>query len=558
MRRWHGAAVALAVAAAVAGCGRNRVVGEANGQEITAEEFRLRYRKYIESTGERENILVREKVLNNMINERLIFEDVHRQGLDADSVYAGKMRVIRGQALLDAYARRMTTDTIRVSDPELMEEFRSSNTRVSARYVYAATPEDAWDLKRRLQNGESFEKLAREVFHDSTLASTGGSLGYFGYGEMERGLEQPAFSLPVGELSDPVRLRIGYAVVRVDRRVVRPLLSEYDYAKAKPVLEKAIVERKTSALLSRDTESIEAELQPRFDDAGVDAALRFMTADLQGASGMNEIPLLPDSLRGLPLVAYRTGAWSVGHFLAEAEEIRAKDRRKIRSAEALKDAAIGLLARGVLLDRAQKAGLEGDAKVEEQVQFVREDFLLRRWKSSILDTLGSRAFWDEDTLRARFAAAKDQYHVPPAVNVAQIIVVEEQVAAGLAARLRRGADFAVLARKYSVHRPSAEKGGELGFGPRDAYGILAEKFFGAPRGRIIGPEHLDGFYGVFKVLAKREGRPEEFGEARNDVIAALLPARQQAALANAITSLRMRGRVRVDREELSAVDISTN
>ena len=554
MKFWCAAVVSAAVT--VAGCGKNRIVGEADGQRITADDFRQRYRKYIESSGDRDNILVREKILNNMINERLIFEDAHRQRFDDDSVYAERMQEITGQAILDAYARRLTTDTMRVTDAEMMDEFRATNTRVSARYVYAGTPEDARQLKLRLEGGESFEKIAGEVFHDRTLATSGGSLGFFGYGEMERALEQAAFGLPVGTLSDPVKLKIGYAIIRVDKRVVKPLSSEYDYAKAKPSLEETIRHRKVASLLARETDRIGEEIAPRFQDPGLNAAARFWSGGGLWNRDVTEFPSAPDSIRSLPLVVFKGGSWTVGQFLAGALDLRRKDRLKIRSSDAIKDAVTGLLTRGVLLDRARRAGLESNEQVQEQVRYVRDDFLLRRWRTSILDSLGNNAHWDEDSLRARYASDKNQYMVPPTVNVAEIVVAQERDAAGLARRVRNGENFAALARHYSVRRWSAEKGGELGFAPKEAFGNLAEKFFKASPGTIIGPERIENFTAIFTVLAKRGGRPKTYEESRPDIIAALLPKREETALANALTSLRTRGNVRVDMEALSLVVVS--
>jgi parvulin-like peptidyl-prolyl isomerase len=527
-----------------------------HGEEITASEFRQRFEKYLAASGDRDNILVREKILNNMMNERLIVEDVHRQGLDADSMYEEKMREISGQALLDAYARRITTDTLRVTEAEMAEEFRSRNMRVSARYVYAATAEGALGLKRRLEAGESFEKLARETFRDPALASTGGSLGFFGYGDMEPALERTAFRLPIGALSDPVRMKVGYAIIRVDKRVERPLVSEYDYAKARPSLEEAILHRKTAELLAREADSISADLAPRFDEGGLAEAERAWEGGSLWSPAGAELPAVPDSVGRRPLVTTRGGTWTVGEFLAGATQMRQKDRARIRSSAAIRDAVIGLLTREVLLTRARQSGLESDVKVRDQVRNVREDYLLRRWKITILDTLGRRARWNEDSLRARFNADRSRWRIPPMVNVAEIVAAREDDAMRLARRVRAGEDFASIARRYSVRRWSAERGGELGFAARESYGPLADTLFSAAPGTIIGPQPMKGMFVILKILARKPGRARTYEESRDDIVAEILPKREETALASALSSLRNRGGIRVNMEALSLVDIS--
>jgi parvulin-like peptidyl-prolyl isomerase len=546
--------MALCIAVMVlTGCAKKRVVAEVLGHAISAEEFQERYWKYHLSSSERDNILVREKILNNVINEYLIYDDLHRQGFDRDSVYDENLREITGQALLDGYAKRISTDTLTVSEAEFMEEFRASNTRVNARYVYAKTEDEAHRLKERLTRGETFEAIAREVFQDSALARNGGSLGFFGYGEMEPELERAAFALAPGELSEPVRLRIGYAVLRVDKRVEKPLSSEYDYAKAKPKLEKAIRERKTLLILRRDNDGIVKELSPEFDDRGVEAAHRAWVLGNAWTPSVIETMQLPDSLARLPMMRFRGGAWTVAEFLKKADLMRTRDRRKTRSTADLKEAAVGLATRDVLLEHARSAGLIHDARVQAQVQRVRDDYMLRRWRSSVLDTLGPTVRWNEDTLRSYYEGHKDVFHFQPMVNVAEIIVKTEAEAAALARRARAGSDFAALARQNSMRRWSAERGGELGFGTRALFGNFGEKFFKGKIGQILGPEPVEPFYAVFKILGAKPGRPKTYDESRDEIISTLLPVRQDRALRGAIESLRASGRIRIDMQELGNI-----
>ena len=545
---------ALCIAAMVfTGCAKKRVVAEVLGQKILAEDFQERYWKYHESSSERDNILVREKILNNIINEHLIFDDLRRQGFDRDSVYDENLREITGQALLDAYAKRISTDTLTVSEAELEEEFRASNTRVNARYVYAKTEDEARRLKERLTRGETFEAIAREVFQDSTLSRNGGSLGFFGYGEMEPELERAAFALAPGRLSEPVRLRVGYAVLRVDKRVEKPLSSEYDFAKAKPRMEKAIRERKTLLLLRRGNDAIVKELSPEFDERGVEAAHRAWVPGNGWAPSAIEFMRLPDSLAWMPMMRFRGGAWTVAEFLKKADLMRTRDRRKTRSTADLKEAAIGLATRDVLLERARSAGLIHDARVQAQVQKLRDDYLLRRWRSSILDTLGPTVRWNEDTLRTYYEGHKDVFHFDPMVNVAEIIVTTERQASGLARRARAGNDFGALARQNSMRRWSAERGGDLGFGTRAMFGVFAEKFFKGKIGQILGPEPVEPFYAVFKILGAKPGRPKTYDESRDEIISTLLPVRQERALRGAIETLRADGRIRIDMQELGNI-----
>lgn len=72
-------------------------------------------------------------------------------------------------------------------------------------------------LHARLQAGEDFAELARS-YSAGPGASEGGYLGVFERGQMVEPLEQAAFSLRAGTLSDPIRSAAGFHLLKVERR----------------------------------------------------------------------------------------------------------------------------------------------------------------------------------------------------------------------------------------------------------------------------------------------------------------------------------------------------
>ncbi|MBI5471620.1 MAG: SurA N-terminal domain-containing protein, partial [Ignavibacteriae bacterium] len=156
--------VVLTCALLIVGCSRSKkdVVAEVAGREIPAIEFKQRYEQFLAQGSKRDNILLRQEILNNMINEHLIHLDAARQGFDRGPEYQRRMRIAETQALLDRYAQAISFDTLKITEDEVRREFQAYNTKASARYVYANTEDGARTLKQRLQHGESFEKIARE------------------------------------------------------------------------------------------------------------------------------------------------------------------------------------------------------------------------------------------------------------------------------------------------------------------------------------------------------------------------------------------------------------
>ena len=73
----------------------------------------------------------------------------------------------------------------------------------------------AESILKRAQNGESFDALALEYSDDSSTASNGGDLGYFGENEMDENFEKAAFSLKDNEIyPEVVETSYGYHIIK--------------------------------------------------------------------------------------------------------------------------------------------------------------------------------------------------------------------------------------------------------------------------------------------------------------------------------------------------------
>ncbi len=86
-------------------------------------------------------------------------------------------------------------------------------------------PEDAaltlaTELATRLQEGETFEALAREFSEDPGSAENGGSLGPVGKGIFDPAFEEALWALgAAGDVSAPVKSSFGYHLIRLDEIV---------------------------------------------------------------------------------------------------------------------------------------------------------------------------------------------------------------------------------------------------------------------------------------------------------------------------------------------------
>ncbi len=87
--------------------------------------------------------------------------------------------------------------------------------KVNASHILVKTESEANVVLYDVTHGKSFEEVAK----DKSLCPSGkkgGSLGWFSRGQMVKEFETAAFSLQKGEISQPVKTRFGWHVIKVD------------------------------------------------------------------------------------------------------------------------------------------------------------------------------------------------------------------------------------------------------------------------------------------------------------------------------------------------------
>ena len=123
--------------------------------------------------------------------------------------------------------------TLKVTDQEIAdyydvhsEEFRT-DSQVHARHILVKTDTrtDAEakalidSIRARLVKGEDFAALAKQFSEDPGSKDKGGDLGFFGKGQMVPEFENAAFSMPAGEISEPIKSMYGYHLIQaLDQR----------------------------------------------------------------------------------------------------------------------------------------------------------------------------------------------------------------------------------------------------------------------------------------------------------------------------------------------------
>lgn len=87
-------------------------------------------------------------------------------------------------------------------------------TKVRASHLLVQSEAEVKKLREEIEAGADFGEVAKRV-SSCPSGKNGGDLGFFGPGQMVKEFDQAAFSLPVGQLSEPIKTQFGWHLLLV-------------------------------------------------------------------------------------------------------------------------------------------------------------------------------------------------------------------------------------------------------------------------------------------------------------------------------------------------------
>jgi peptidylprolyl isomerase len=221
------------------------------------------------------------------------------------------------------------------------------------------------------------------------------------------------------------------------------------------------------------------------------------------------------------------------------------------------------LVRRALLEEARDARLESDSKVQQELDRVRDEALVRLWL--VRQSEVAKDYPSDEDVKLAFQSNQAAFATPPSFRVAQIFVsapngispdqlaTAMRKAADIGAQIPNG-DFAALAREFSEHAESAAKGGDVGLLPANR--MLPEivaAVRGLQVGATVGPIKTSQGLHYVKLLEREDGAPLTLEEARPQLVEALRARRAQELEQAYLTQLNARLGVSVDQIALAAL-----
>mgnify|MGYP001800024621 CR=1 FL=1 len=160
-------------------------------------------------------------IIDQLIQQQLLADLVEEVPADVKYTLSVERRSLLAAEVVD----RVTEEEITEADIEAAYEARFANAEeieeFNASHLLVETEEEAMAAKARIDEGQAFADVARDVSTGPT-GPNGGNLGWFGTGAMVPEFEAAVMALEVGGVSDPFETQFGWHVTTLNEKRVQP------------------------------------------------------------------------------------------------------------------------------------------------------------------------------------------------------------------------------------------------------------------------------------------------------------------------------------------------
>jgi peptidyl-prolyl cis-trans isomerase C len=235
-------------------------------QTMTRAQFEVLLAALAENGRPAKTAAQKRQVAEQYAELETMVQEARKRKLDASAEVKQMMAIQSDSFLANSLAKQISEDT-HFTDLDLRSYYdthknefeEAKGSHILIRFKGSSVPlkpnekdltetealAKAQDLRKQILAGADFATLAKAESDDAGSAVKGGDLGAFKHGQMVAPFDQAAFSLPIGEVSEPVKSQFGYHIIKIASRNAKT------FDEAKPQIEKELKPKMTREALDQ-------------------------------------------------------------------------------------------------------------------------------------------------------------------------------------------------------------------------------------------------------------------------------------------------------------------
>jgi foldase protein PrsA len=182
-----------------------------------------------------------------------------------------------------------------------------------------------------------------------------------------------------------------------------------------------------------------------------------------------------------------------------------------------------LIKEKMALIAAKKQGIQKRPEVKKQLaeleKRAKENY--KRLKDEVImnEALKERVVLTQNEVADYYQKHKEEFEKPVELKVSHILLSAEGEAQAILMRVKKGEDFAKLAKEFSIDKVSASKGGDIGFfGRRQYVKDFEDAAYNLKKiGDISDVVKTPLGYHVIKLTDRKQLKPQKMEDAENEI-----------------------------------------
>lgn len=215
----------------------------------------------------------KKEFLEDMASEHFLLKEAKRKGLEKDPdvtalLDAARRKIIVAKLIETEIDKKITLE------PEAAGKYYEARKQefmtppvLRASHILVQSEEEATQLRSQLDQGADFEELAREKSIDAT-ARRGGDLGFFQKGQFVPEFEEKVFQMKKGEISQPVKTRFGYHIIKLTDQIPSSLK---EFKSVKRLIEERLAGEKRTEAFKKFLEKLKGSQKVNIDEKALEA-----------------------------------------------------------------------------------------------------------------------------------------------------------------------------------------------------------------------------------------------------------------------------------------------
>ncbi|KAF0217004.1 MAG: PpiC-type peptidyl-prolyl cis-trans [Geobacteraceae bacterium] len=242
---------------------------------------------------------------------------------------------------------------------------------------------------------------------------------------------------------------------------------------------------------------------------------------------------------------------TTGDFNKELETLPPYLKPMAETPEGKKEMLETMVIRELILQEAKKNGVDKSQAVTDKLEDLKKRVVVEAFLKKKVE---EEANITDADLQKFYDQNKDKFKSGEEVKASHILVKAEKEAQDILTQIKGGGKFEELAKKHSIDSAGA-KGGDLGWFGKGAMLPEFEKVaFALKEGEVSGIVKTKFGYHIIKLTGKRPAGLRSFADVKDQIKAALLPAKQQEVFQKLKDDLKKSSKYTIKEDVLKGLD----